>query len=115
MKTSVFKNPGAYKGNKEFVDLLISKGVNLNQQDTNGDTAIMIGNLLFHINSMIMSFLFQAINNNQQIIAEKLLNAGANQNIRNREGGTALYLGKILFFWLYDYESKQEHWFILYL
>ena len=100
-------------GNKEIVDLLISKGVDPNKKDVYGNTALIIGNLLFHINSIIMSFVFQASSNNQYIIAEKLLNAGANPNMKNNEGGTALSWGKIHFFVFYEYESKQEHLLVL--
>ena len=53
----------AHVGNKEIVDLLISKRVDLNKKDVNGNTAIMHGILKFHINSMIMSFQLLAFNN----------------------------------------------------
>ena len=33
----------AYKSNKEIVDLLISKRVDFNQQDVNGNTALILG------------------------------------------------------------------------
>ena len=91
----------------------MSKRVELDQQDVNGKTALMIGNFLFHTNSMNMSFVFQASKKNQQIIVENLLNAGANPNIMNNKGDTALSWGKIHFFVFYEYESKQEHLLVL--
>ena len=90
-------------GNKEIVDLLISKGVYLNQQNVNGNTALMIGKLLFNINSMILSFPLLAffndnLNNDVKIlIANKLLNASVNVSITNNDDKSALQIGKKYF------------------
>ena len=87
--------------------MISSKTVELDQQDVDGNTALIVGILLFHLIRIIISFLFLASSNNQQIIAEKLINAGANPNIMNNEGGTALSRGKIHFFLFNEYESKK--------
>ena len=90
-------------GNNEIVDLLISKGVYLNQQDVNGNTALMFGNLLFHLNSMIMSFPLLAFFNDKLnhseklLIANKLLNAGSSPYIKNEANQDAIQKGNKYF------------------
>ena len=91
-------------GNKEIVDLLISKGVDPNKKDVYGNTALIIGNLLFHINSIIMSFPLLAFLNDKLndaeklLIANKLLNAGANVSITNKANQDAIQIGKKYFY-----------------
>ena len=99
MKKDFFFFLAAQRGHKEIVEALISSDrVDLNKKGVRANTALILGILLFHLNRIIISFVFQASKNNQQVIAEKLLNAGANPNIMDNEGGTAFSWGKIHFF-----------------
>ena len=78
----------------------MSKRVELNQQDVDGNTALMIGILLFHLDSMSMSFPLSALTNTNLnndvkiLIANKLLNAGANVSITNKANQDAIKIGK---------------------
>ena len=80
--------------------LILSKRVELDQQDVDGNTALILGILYFHINSIIMSFPLLAFLNDKLndaeklLIANKLLNAGANVSITNKANQDAIKIGK---------------------
>lgn len=62
-------------GEVDIVKLFLVAGINPDERDRNGDTALMI-----------------AIATNSEVVAEALLNGGASVNARTKNGSTALHL-----------------------
>ena len=69
----------AVRGHLPLVELLVSRGADVNKQEFSGFTALMLG----------------CMDNNPDIVAH-LLRAGARTDVRNREGNTVLELATIM-------------------